>query len=506
MQLTIDHKELYSTSLANIFSSFIFPSLAFFSFYILLRLPYFSLPDFTYGIFFLDDGETLYHLKALYASLVPYRDDVTHHFLGYLISYLFLEKIFNSPQVLLFVTALLHQLISALAIFSLTFKISNNRALAFLSGLTFLAALEPYALGYPPIAQLTSLILLTFCALLNRSGLIRLLGSLVFGVALTFDQRAIFFTPLFIYQIWRKEKKLISPRHFIAMLLVPFSMLFYLFINSAVKDWFKQTIIYPLFHRNCGTWGNSNFLALEAPLFYLYLLALLTIIIFIVKRPAILTFEKSLLASLAFLASLLSVLAGGREFTYYHYPLIAFATVIISALARLLERRERFPLFYSLFLFLALFPTTALINSFTLKFPPLKSDLSLLSATLAREDPLKQKSFYIWGYRPDLYIKLNRLSASRFMNRQMVHPDQGVRAAKDRACHVMPQLLESFISEWNSDKPELVLLVESKFSSQSEIFIKESLAKDYHLIAEFKETLLNQKVEKWQLFRYYRYP
>ena len=64
-----------------------------------------------------DDGETLYHALAMLHGLVPYRDDLNHHFMGYVVPYVMASKVFGFGPGIIKLVALITQVGTACGLY-----------------------------------------------------------------------------------------------------------------------------------------------------------------------------------------------------------------------------------------------------------------------------------------------------------------------------------------------------------------------------------------------------
>lgn len=481
------------------------------------------LPFYATRFAWLDDGEVLYHTLLLIKGGIPYRDDVTHHFVGFTLPLVGAAQLFGFSIDLLRQWSAVQQPLMATGVFLIA-RLFLSTPFSWLAGLLAVSAREPYILGYFPQQTMNLLVVFVLLAALQecREGATRefLTVALGTGLLLLIDQRDFCYVMLptaLGVRRWRLGRiSMWLALSAAALYLLPL-LLFVLWLAShgALQAAIDQTILFPL-----------NYRATSLPLFehlavaaraHRYLITL-SPLLFIASLfgyvalargqiPVLNRDQRSLLLLFPALPLLVTTL-GGRDFDYYSLvwnPYLALLAPCAVFFAAQFRWPPRVGVAMLLLGALATPPSTVLSEvlspTYKVRFEDGSENLiRFLSATLARDDTL-----FVWGYRLDIYVRAGRLSAFPFANLLALHPDQQVEDAAARESHVDPRMVKRFLQLWSSAPPSVVVLVVSDefqgLSSDAEKFVLAELQDSYHLTSEFPGRTYLGKVMNYRVYR-----
>jgi hypothetical protein len=269
-----------------------------FIFYFFLKIP--TLP---YPLAFYDDAETLYHTLILSQNKIPYVDDYTHHFLGYILPFYLIAKCIGICPAVVTLTAAINQTATASVLYHILKLVSTPPLLCLLGALLLISAREPWVLSFFQQYQINLLIVLIWyfgikaikhltdtrkntskSTFLMYEGL----SWLSAGVATIYDQRAVvlltipfmltlilhvsknvqldrFATSrqielktLLAYAFINKKKLLLRYMNFLNIAFLPAALcILYLWNYGALEKFFEQTLLFPFLFRS-GSKGLSN--------------------------------------------------------------------------------------------------------------------------------------------------------------------------------------------------------------------------------------------------------
>lgn len=376
-----------------------------------------------------DLAETIYHVKELAIGRVPYRDIFSHHFLGYLIPFLFVELITPINGKIVWVMCFLFQLFNCVMAYLVVRRLINvdyGRVSALLmasvgwfwgwSGVTFNN--QSYIV---PVLFLFLLCLIesikgdskskSWCA-----------GCFVFSILLSFDQRLVIFGPLLILPAYF-DNSLRRPKIIIIgalLLIAPWLLLLgYLLYHDAFSDFIFQTVVFPFEFRNFGLedsfWIRSRrllSLGLKGGGLELSLSALGIILWIFSRRDK----QASYLLSSFFFLSLIYVFLGGREFVHYWYVMAPITVVGISMISLgswglyvIGNFAQAATIIFALFR-----PLGWLLLS---PDPFMRGNDALHQEVGAflKENTSPKEGIIVWGYFPQVYLSAERFSPFRDM-------------------------------------------------------------------------------------------
>ncbi|MBX7143047.1 MAG: hypothetical protein K1X79_01215 [Oligoflexia bacterium] len=442
---------------------------------LLLGMLYFALriPFRAHGILFLDDGETLYHALSLLKGQLWYRDDVSHHFLGYALPFYWTAKLLGFSENLLAILALLHQTATAWGLYLISRRwVSAIPALGV--ACLYISAREPFNFGFYQQFQINLFfvftLLLAQLALQRNNLFFALLSSLTAGAALLIDQRCLFLALIPALLVWMLPRR--SMRRTIILMLCytlpALAAIYWLVTNGVWSDFVDQTWRFPKEFRAgsltifqmlaIGTYAHRHLIFATPTMLLLGLIGLLGLVRTIKHNKSNGEYMLILLSGLALLPM---PFVGSRDFPHYlltWHPFLALCTAFLPQAFSALRARLM-PL-----LILAPFITTfvALQDSLELRKDPALTEnqgdgreqvLAELRQQMADKDTL-----LVWGYRLDIYAALQKTAAYRQANTLFIQPDSEIKYSADRARHVDPKYLAEFKQGLSQQPPTFVVL------------------------------------------------
>ncbi len=465
-----------------------------------------------------DDGETLYHAFALLRGLVPYREDISHHFLGYVLPFCGAAKIFGMTPSLIPLLYLVNQALSATLLYAIL-RFFLSRPLSLTGACLLLCAREPFVLSFFPFYEVNLLMLVVwYCALRAlRSGEERwlFLCALAAGAALTFDQRGVFLAIIPVALLFLESRKLLVAANIVgalaSYLAAPILALIYLATNNALVPFFEQTLIYPFLYRSAGTPLGTlrNLIEMHLPLLNdtpILLLAATSGAVAILARPIIDRSEQVLLLFFA-LPVFLMPLLGGRGFDYYslpYLPLLAlltpFASVLFSRRSALAQRTLLVILWTPVLLAAAM--TIKLSRSGELATQQRDAVSSVVEFLKNQTDRVPNQTF-LWGYRPDLYVLLKETSPLPFVNRQLIHPDAAITGQAERESHVYPKYADLFRDQLHRLAPQYIVLYEEQplLYSPSDVELRGFVGLYYEQVFAAHGNGINGSLHRFSVFK-----
>ncbi|MBN8549697.1 MAG: hypothetical protein J0M12_10310 [Deltaproteobacteria bacterium] len=449
------------------------------------------LPTANLGLVYYDDGETLYHTLSFISGRVPYVQDSSHHFLGYVLPFVIAAKVGGFSLDLIREVGFVLQLATALGVFC-SMRLLARFSTSLLAAAICLSVRQPWVWGFYiqyEINFLSAWILffsLRYCLFPERWSV--LAAALLAGLAFTFDQRAGFLILLPLISLYlRRGSDANLLRTGIAALLsfaIPAcAALAYLASLGALPDFWKQTFDFPLRYRSASA-GLS-----EVLFGWIYIYAKLLRDASVACVTALLGFLAMALhrklwcpdndgKQRAYRLMLWSAipfaampLFGQRDLPYYvvtWYPLIGMFSALsprlfLSLPPPLLRFVKAAPLF-AVLLPILLVARECVVGEFS-NYP---GDGRAETVAYLRKHMQAQDTLYVWGYRLDVYADLKKLSPYPFANRIMIHPDQSIMASREqRASHVYPEYEKRFLALLKENPPTyLVLFDRNALASQ----------------------------------------
>lgn len=445
--------------------------LCYFIYYYFLRLPTAQL-----RLAYYDDGETLYHVLNILQGGVPYKDDQTHHFLGYILPFFFGSKVLGFSAELIRAIACINQVATAYGVF-LCLRMFCRFPLSLLGGLLLLSSREPWVLGFYIQYELNALyVFVLYCSLRYvmqpGSGWLAA-ASFLAGLSFTYDQRAVFFllVPLSAFFCSRKSSdKLANPLFLNALLFLaaPLAMIFYLSIHGALSEFIEQAFIFPKQYRvGSQSFAQQMTVALQAyrhlieatPLLFTAGTIGLVALLLELREAAGAEKHIPLVMLTAALPPFIYPFFGGRDLEYYTVPWLPWLSIVAIIAGRQFFQSAAVRSVWIIFLLaqplLSAAGAAKLISEGT--YAAYDGDGVRETVTYLREHLTSADSVFVWGYRPDIYVYLNRRSPYPFANRMMIHPDQAITDPAERLKHIHPGYQELFYSLLENKPPTYIV-------------------------------------------------
>ena len=443
-----------------------------------------NLPFYHLGYIAGDVGEGVYHAREIITGRIPYRDFFTHHFQGYTFPFWLLELTTGTTPVCIWWLNVALQIINALLIFAILAGSRSSRLAA-----AFIWVTVGWAWGWQVMifnvqSSLLPLILLTTLfatkALAQKSFWYLNLACLSWGFLFCCDQRAVFYAPLLLLPFLhladrRWLRSLLTP--LACSILIPALALIYLFFNSALADWYNQTIRFPLFFRNAEVvtsfWPQYFSLlthGFSAELFWVVLGFTGSLLAAIGTTRRIV----GLNALLLWLGGLGYVAVGGRG--YLHYMLVfvppmvlGTALLVESALShRLVGKTLAFGLVL-LALLQGLRPLQLYFQTGSWFVPG--DELVLQSAgEYIRDNTSPIDRILVWGYAPQIYLYANRLGGFTDVGLITI-AGSDPKSTLARRQSLRPEMIQKFKAYLRDARPKLIAVEYRKQKGCSVFYI-----------------------------------
>ena len=491
-----------------------------------LGVSYFALkfmrsPFATWPFAYYDDAETLYHAKAWLNGGVPYLSDYNHHFAGYVLPYAFAGKFFGfSPDLLTYVF-LASQLVVASCVF-LILAIWFPPALCALGALLTVLAREPWVLGYFVQYQInvfSSLILLFCClAVASRRVFPILIGGLLCGLAFIFDQRCLFLLAFPLISVLIIKGPRIGPllgsglATLFSFALLPSLALGYLYTNGALQKFLEQTLVFPLIYRSGSrSLGQKIFdgLYLQRYLFtdtpILLCFALIGFVI-LVRSSGLdsASARARMILCLSGPIFFLMPLFGGRDFNYYTLTWLPYLGLLAIFSLELFSQRWT-KIFAGILLCAPIVFSIWSASNLRTELGKRTADDGIAEVAQAiSSQGTPRDSVFVWGYRLDLYLKLNRLSPYPFSNMILAHPDQGVSFYPQRKRHIYPKYEKEFLDLLATNPPKWLVFFSrpdtAPLPSRSYDAVRALAEKEYQLSLQIERVDFRGAPCAWEVF------
>jgi len=461
-----------------------------------------------------DDAEALYHTLSVLCGRLPYRDDHSHHFLGYVLEYLLAARIFGFSLDLVRQTAFLNQAAMAFVLYLCALRyMSRPRAL--LAGALAISAREPWVRGFYIQYQLSLgiVVLLYFCLryLARRNPLALAAAGAAAGLLFTFDQRALVLGIVPLAAALLAGPPFGRPLLFAAaaMLLAPAAAAAYLTYHALWPEFIAQTFVFPGSYRMAS---QSAWEVLRQGLLLhrhlIWLTPILTVTALLGFVVALKRRADSRFGLLVILALPLAVMPffGARDFDYYTVTWLPYAA-LLSALSCdyfvRLPRRAQAAYCFALCMPVLLALFSALLHAGWQADLGYRGDGAQELAAYLEREVGPDESLYVWGYRPDIYVRLGRTSPYPFVNQMMIHPDSSIQDEEQRRRHVFPEYEADFLRRLAGEPPDWVVTFneENARPSRAHSAVKQLLERDYRRTYESdRQDFTGNRV----LFRAYR--
>ena len=386
------------------------------------------IPWWSVSYLHVDHAETFYHAFAWLNGRIPYRDDFTHHFIGYVIPVYLIGFIFPIGPVLLKSLCILFKLLTAWA----NYKTAST---LFSPSAGKLAALLTVTLGIffgwqgnflnnqgfqEAVLAFLVFNIVKFLIFSNKRNLYYA-GSLL-GILITFDQRCLVFSGLFalillIRKDTRNLKTIINLS--LATLVVPILLLIALYLSGSLSEFYEQTIVFPLFKRNSGIDSSSwewywyytlNLVHHEPIAAILATLGVATML----RREC--RSEISVLFISAFVFGAIYIFSGKRFYSNYPLILSPFIICIVAGMPYYAEKisGRSLAICYGVFVVFAglvswLIPLSDYAGGNTIYFSADESVAKKTSEYIL-DNSDAEATLLVWGYKPQVYLRTNKLS------------------------------------------------------------------------------------------------
>jgi hypothetical protein len=426
---------------------------------------------------FYDDAENLYHAFALARGQIPYLDDFNHHFEGFVAEYLIGGLLLGFSPMLIRACALFNQTAMAYGVFLCAAEILPRR-FAVLAAVFAISAREPWVLGFYPQYQINLVLVYVVWSALralrgNETCWI-CFSSFLCGILLTFDQRTAL-APIIPAAAMFLTRQGGSPRRWTASLAAclaaPAAALVWLYFHGALGGFIEQTVIFPLRFRsagNAGIFAKAIELHRYLPELTPHLVAGGLIGVAALARK----FSASGAVKLFFASAVpiaVMPLVGGRDFDYYTLPWIPWLAIAAAASPEFFKgefvRRAWLVLLWSA-------PVISLLAAAHFLATPdagprNEGDGTREVEAFLRGDLASSDSLFIWGYRLEPYIALQRTSAYPFANTILIHPDSSIKDPAKRALHVYPKY-EALFERLLTERPPQVVVTFTREGSEDD--------------------------------------
>lgn len=429
------------------------------------------LPWFNIQYLIVDLGESMYHVRELGIGRVPYRDIVSHHFLGYLLPLYLIDQVVSLTPFALKILTLLVNFFNAIVLARSVTLIATpkcGRLAALLTvtvgwfwgwqGMTFNN--QSYLL---PIYNL--LLYFLIVAIQHKKRRALFLAACFFGLGLTFDQRfapyaVLFLVPLLSIDHFRTLTSALII--FLAFILFPGACLLYLNSSGALPDFWQHAILFPLFYRNVGVEGSTfkAFLALisfatRVEILSMALLGVSLIVQFRLENRVWLR----LLTLMMTLLNLTYIFLGGRLYPNYFYifaPLVLLQIALLPWYAEQISRRLGvLTMKVTIAICVVMFfrPFIPLLKGRSI-FIPGSEETLVKAVEVIRDLHPSRESVLVWGYKPQLYVLTNTFSPFRDMGLLSVAgSNYGVREMEAQG--IISEMYDEFVESFLASPPDV---------------------------------------------------
>ncbi len=419
-----------------------------------------------------DFAEMVYEIRRIELGFVPYRDTVTHHYLGYVVPFVALGSLVDWTPWLLKSAAVFFHFLTAVFVWLALREVRGPRT-------AWLGAFLAVTLGWfwswqgfgfnvqsllaPVIA---SLIFFVIRACARASATALSMAALSSGILLTWDPRTLAFLPLLVIPAmvvpaWRRWRAIALAAS--TLLLPPFCAAAYLLRAGAWRDFVEQTFVYPLAYRNhgvtfdvaafvrtwLGTWLGGELLAV--PLMVAGLAAVL--------RVDARAWLKAVCV-IAIGSALVYAIAGGRPYPNYFMVFAPILLILIAQLPELAGRarpdlaRVLAAALVALGVFCGLRPLLLWQSTGSIFLTPNEATIEAAAAYL-RANTTREDKVLVWGYSPGIYVLADRFHTFR---------DEGLLsiAGANFASSAAGELVDEFETFVTHDPPKVIVVYNVK--------------------------------------------
>lgn len=442
--------------------------------YFLLRLPTRHLP-----LAYYDDGETLYHTLSILLGQVPHRDDFNHHFSGYLLPFVVSARLFGFSIELMRIVPMITQVMTGLGVF-LCLRFFTGPLLSFLGAALAISAREPWVLGFYPQYQINPFwvfsLFFSLFYLERRKTIFLQAAFLMCGLAFTFDQRALFLTLIPVSALALRLKDLgrglgpLGLACLTAFALPAIAGLVYLAANGALLPFWEQTLVFPALYRSgaqswidlLSQWVMSHrFLFTQTPILAVGAVGGFCILWRDTRssRPRDRMLRRLLLLTAVPLA--IMPFFGARDFDYYTATWLPYMGILAALAAASPGKLPRTPamairLFLAMAVIFPLYQSLRSRNDY--QQAALRGDGMADVVQFLRDNMQPRDTLYVWGYRFDPYIYLQKPAALPFASQIFVHPDVEIKGRPARQKHIYPEYDRIFTTLLHNQPPDYLVL------------------------------------------------
>ncbi|RMG39134.1 MAG: hypothetical protein D6719_14005 [Candidatus Dadabacteria bacterium] len=445
-----------------------------------------------------DTAEILYHVKEINSGIIPYRDSFTHHYLGFLLPLVLIDRFIPLDGHSLWIVAVLYNFITAIGVALCVSEILPQRY-------ANLALLLGVSLGWIPEwqgvifnVQTMTLPFLIFYIwaqvdfLKNGNGSSLYLGCFLAGALITFDQRLVpaamvILAALLMRGVWPAKRETVIA--LVSFLSLPAVLFTWLILNGALNDFVFQTLLFPLIYRNAGNkqaaaWPFKLLLFALKTAPFLILLAALGLAVLIKKER-----KTGLLLSINLAALVLYLLIGGAGAPNYLMILVPLLLVLcVAGIEGVYSFSRRAGVLVTGLL---------LLLGFSVYLAPLQyyratgkwryqADERTFKETaeFIEEQTAPGVKILVWGYQPQIYLYSNRFSSFKDMGLITVTGTSSAGVAVNRE-GIVPEMLKEF-NKMLSEQPPAIIVIYKPHAKRCGGFPKGCL-KNYLDYAKYPE-------------------
>jgi hypothetical protein len=461
-----------------------------------------------YDYVVVDTAETIYHVKELSIGRIPYRDIFSHHFLGYLAPFYLIEQFISISPEVMHVLAILTHLLNCWLAYRCIAVINPQWISARYLGAFICATLGWLRLWHGDtfnnpsyFLPLLFLYLMTLFQILNNPKKYSSVSSgACLGIMTLFDQRLVLLclVSLTLVFLLESHKRIqFIQIHLFGFCVPIFPALAYLLYHGAVNEWFRQTVLYPLFLRSKG---ELNLLSVYQDLFIGGVSAEPCLPILSVVAMFGLLYRYDLCArGVLFISALVACFAyviAGRRFSPHYLLVFTPVLILLAALVpELIGKRFRITCRSIIFLFSLSYAAYPLIKlgKAGLYLYPRPATVSRQVATYVDQISPRDANILVWGYAPQIYLLSKRFSNFQEMGLISVagtnfnstsHELQGIDS-------VMEQRFKSYLE---IDPPDVLVHYHIHWQKNMDFltiehlsYLKDLVLRDYYLSTSFED-------------------
>lgn len=441
--------------------------------YCFLRYPIIPL-----NLAFYDDGEALYRTFAMLQGRIPHRDDINHHFSGYLIHFLLGAKAFGFSDFLIAQVALVNQVLVGAGVY-LCLRYFLSFWPAMLGAALAISAREPYVFSFYVQHEINLLTVFSLLAALHAQSKRHLrylaICSMIAGLAFVYDQRALAlsFIPFSCGLLFLGS----GIKHFTKGVLIAVgswfvpvgAALFYLWHHDALLALYEQSFVFPTLHRVGGSSLSelllqgidiNSYLVTKTPILFTTAIIGFTGLFCWLQKAEQQQRARYLMLLATFIPLAVMPLFGGRDFDYYSFTWLPYLA-ILSALS-LKWFKNSGTLFKSTYSIVLLSPiifsVIACIQIINRGEVAQYSGDGINQLTNFLKKEIKaDETLFVWGYRLEIYPRVRKTSPYPFSNLIFIQPDKNYEDQEKNELHIYPKYEKQFLSMLDNSPPDYVV-------------------------------------------------